>query len=81
MSAGQIDAAADLTPATKISSILDGRDYVVRLLVKQYHVLAAHGNQETVVNNLKQIHWILRLRPTVQNVTTKCMLCIIGKCK
>ncbi|XP_063368821.1 uncharacterized protein LOC134657197 [Cydia amplana] len=78
---GRIDAAAEVGPETKRPSILDGRDYIARLLVKHHHVLAAHGNQETVVNNLKQKHWILRLRPTVKNVTKKCMLCRIRKCK
>lgn len=77
---GRIDVAADVTPETKRPIILDGRDYTARLLVKHYHVLAAHGNQESIVNNLRQKYWITRIRPTVKNVASKCMFCRIRKC-
>ncbi|XP_049886494.1 uncharacterized protein LOC126380970 [Pectinophora gossypiella] len=78
---GRIDAAADVKPETKHPLILDGRHHVTRLLVRRHHVDAAHGNQETVVNNLKQKYYIIRLRPTVKYVTSKCMLCRIKRAK
>lgn len=78
---GRIDAAIDVSPETKAPVILDGRSYIARLIVRAYHIHAAHGNQEMVVNNLKQKYWIIKLRPTVKNVTSKCMICRIRKCK
>ncbi|XP_047988174.1 uncharacterized protein LOC125227843 [Leguminivora glycinivorella] len=76
---GRIDDAADVSPETKRPIILDGKDYITRLIVKSYHVSAAHQNQETVVNNLKQKYWITKLRPTVKNIASKCMICRIKK--
>jgi hypothetical protein len=78
---GCINAARDVDLETKRPIILDGKHPVTRLMVRHYHVKAAHGNQETVVNNLKQKFWIIRIRPTVKHVVSKCMLCRIRKCK
>lgn len=72
---GRIDAAADVLPEVKRPAILNGQNYITRLIVRHYHVNAAHGNQEMVVNDIKQKYWVIRLRPTVKNVVTKCMLC------
>lgn len=76
---GRIDAARDVDLQTKRPVILDGRNPIAHLIVRHYHVKAAHGNQETVVNELKQKYWIFRLRPTVKYVVSKCMLCKIRK--
>lgn len=76
---GRIGAALDILPETKQPVILDGRNHVARLIVKHHHVKAAHGNQETVVNNLKQKYWVIRIRPTVKNVSSKCMFCRIKR--
>lgn len=78
---GRIDAAADVLPDMKRPAILDGQNYTTRLIVRHYHVNAAHGNQETVVNEIKQKYWVIRLRPTVKNVVKKCMLCRLRTCK
>ncbi|XP_061726521.1 uncharacterized protein LOC133532048 [Cydia pomonella] len=78
---GRIDAAQDVPLATKRPIILDGRHPVARLLVRHQHVKAAHGNQEAVVNDLKQKYWLLRLRPTVKYVASRCMLCRLRKAK
>ncbi|KAL0881109.1 hypothetical protein ABMA27_002231 [Loxostege sticticalis] len=77
---GRIDAAADVTLEMKRPIILDGRHPVARLIVRHYHVKSAHGCQETVVNELKQSYWIIKLRPTVKTVVTQCMFCRIRKC-
>lgn len=79
--AGRIDAAAGVAPEMKRPVLLDGKNYITRLIVMHYHIKAAHGNQEMVVNELKQKYWISKLRPTVKNVVNKCMLCRIRKCK
>ncbi|XP_028169447.1 uncharacterized protein LOC114359319 isoform X2 [Ostrinia furnacalis] len=76
---GRIDAAANVSMEVKRPVILDGRHPVARLIVRHYHTRAAHGNQETVVNELRQRYWLLRLRPTVKAVVSRCMLCRIRK--
>lgn len=78
---GRADAAAGVPLDARRPVILDGRHAVARLLVRHQHVKAAHGNQETVVNDLKQRYWILRLRPTVKYVVSQCMLCRLRKAK
>ncbi|XP_026331205.1 uncharacterized protein LOC113238591 [Hyposmocoma kahamanoa] len=78
---GSIDAATDVDLEVKRPVIMDGRHPVAKLIVRHYHVQAAHGNQETVVNEVKQRYWLLRLRPTVKSVASGCMLCRIRKCK
>lgn len=54
---GRIDAASDVSLEVKRPVILDGRNPIAHLIVRHYHVNAAHGNQETVVNELKQKYW------------------------
>ncbi|XP_063377497.1 uncharacterized protein LOC134664680 [Cydia fagiglandana] len=76
---GRIDAVSDVPQEAKRPIILDGRHPTAKLLVKHYHVKAAHGHQEAVVNDLKQEFWIIHLRPTVKNVASRCMLCRLRK--
>lgn len=78
---GRINAASGVTSEMKSPIILDGSHHVSRLIVKHYHVKAAHANQETVVNDLKQKYWIIKLRPTVKYVASRCMLCRLKKAK
>lgn len=78
---GRIDAASNVGPETKKPIILEGRNYIVRLLVKYYHEKAAHGYNEMVVNELKQKYWIIRVRPTVKAVAAECLTCKINKAK
>uniref|UniRef100_A0A2H1VMV3 SFRICE_041469 n=1 Tax=Spodoptera frugiperda TaxID=7108 RepID=A0A2H1VMV3_SPOFR len=75
----RIEQAPGISPETKYPVILDGRSHVAQLIVRHHHVKAAHGNQEVVVNNVKQHYWIIRLRPTIKHVTSKCMFCRIKK--
>lgn len=77
---GRIGAAADISFDVKHPVILDGRSQVAKLIVRHYHVKAGHGNQEMVVNNLKQKYWLIRMRPTVKEIT-KCMLCKLRRVK
>ncbi|XP_023948869.2 uncharacterized protein LOC112053624 [Bicyclus anynana] len=76
---GRIDAATGIPREVKHPIILDGRHPIARLIVMHYHKKFAHGNHETIVNELKQRYWITRLRPTVRTVASKCMLCRIRK--
>ena len=78
---GRIDAARNVEFELKRPVILDGRDYLTKLIVRYYHSSFLHGNQETVVNELRQKYWILRIRPTVKEIASKCMFCRIRKAK
>ncbi|XP_063827161.1 uncharacterized protein LOC135076671 [Ostrinia nubilalis] len=78
---GRIDAVSDVALETKRPYILDGRHPTAKLIVRHYHVKAAHGNQEAVVNHLKQVYWIIRIRPTVKDVASKCFFCRLRKAK
>ncbi|XP_073950071.1 uncharacterized protein [Choristoneura fumiferana] len=78
---GRIDAAPEVALETKRPFILDGSHPTTRLLVRHYHVKAAHGQPESIVNDLKQKYWVIRLRPTVKYVASRCMLCRLRKAK
>lgn len=78
---GRIDAASGISLATKQPVILDGKNYISKLIVRHYHVKAGHGGQEMVVNELKQKYWITKLRPTVKTVVSGCNFCRIRKVK
>ncbi|XP_047024130.1 uncharacterized protein LOC124633081 [Helicoverpa zea] len=76
---GRINAAPEITPDVKQPVVLDGRSHITQLIVKHYHQRAFHGHQEIVVNELKQKYWIVRIRPTVKHVISKCTLCRIRR--
>ncbi|XP_063358825.1 uncharacterized protein LOC134648265 [Cydia amplana] len=65
--------------ATTSPIILDGRHPAVRLLIRHYHVEAAHAFNELVINELKQRFWILRCRSEVRMVARKCAYCLKRK--
>lgn len=76
---GRIDAAENVSLEYKRPAILDGRNYVSKLIIMHYHVRAAHANNETVINELRQRFWIIHLRPSVRNIASKCLICRIRK--
>ncbi|KAJ0184295.1 hypothetical protein K1T71_000718 [Dendrolimus kikuchii] len=71
--------AADVDQNVKTPVLLDGSHPVARLLVYQFHVKMGHANDETVINELRQHYWILRLRSTVRTVAHRCLFCKIRK--
>ncbi|KAJ0174641.1 hypothetical protein K1T71_009749 [Dendrolimus kikuchii] len=71
--------AADVDQNVKTPVLLDGSHPVARLLVYRFHVKMGHANHETVVNELRQHYWILRLRSTVRTVAHRCLFCKIRK--
>lgn len=78
---GRIDAVSDVALETKRPYIIDGRHPITKLIVRHYHVKAAHGNQEAVVNHLKQMYWVIRIRPAVKEVASKCFFCRLRRVK
>jgi transposase InsO family protein len=75
--AGRISAAPNISNETRSPILLDGRHAVARLLIHHYHKTMAHANVETVVNEMRQKYWILRLRPTTRTVAKCCLFCRI----
>ncbi|XP_059046616.1 uncharacterized protein LOC131842114 [Achroia grisella] len=76
---GRLDAVMGVTSEVKCPIILDGRHAVAKLIAKKYHEKYAHGNNETIVNELRQKYWLLNLRPTIRTVASKCLFCRIRK--
>ncbi|XP_059046033.1 uncharacterized protein LOC131841729 [Achroia grisella] len=74
-SEGRIDRVVGVEHATRRPTILDGKHRITRLLVEHYHRLALHGANELVVNELRQQFWILKLRPTVRSIASRCLFC------
>nr|XP_013189931.1 unnamed protein product [Amyelois transitella] len=78
---GRIGAVKEVQANAKNPIILDGRNHLSRLIVKNYHVQAQHSYNELVVNELRQKYWVLNLRPTVRTVASQCLVCRIRKAK
>nr|XP_012153196.1 PREDICTED: uncharacterized protein LOC105664201 [Megachile rotundata] len=76
---GRISSAENIPQTMKEPIILDGGHRYTRLLVLHYHQQANHGSTEAVVNELRQAFWILRLRPTVKTVASRCQVCRVNK--
>nr|XP_029717151.1 uncharacterized protein LOC115260358 [Aedes albopictus] len=45
------------------------------LLIRMYHVANAHQGLETVINNIKERHRILKIRSQVKKLTMSCIKC------
>ncbi|GBP84659.1 hypothetical protein EVAR_58882_1 [Eumeta japonica] len=66
---------------TKSPAVLAGEHPYTRLYIAWTHVNMHHGGVESVVNELRQRIWVLRLRPSVRSVIRSCLLCRIRKTK
>ncbi|XP_072939843.1 uncharacterized protein [Epargyreus clarus] len=75
LACGRIENAQGVDQLTKQPIILDGKDYIARLIVKHYHVNASHSGNEMVVNEMRQKYWLLKLRPTIRSVARQCLIC------
>ncbi|KAI8433045.1 hypothetical protein MSG28_013905 [Choristoneura fumiferana] len=78
---GRIDATREVSLTVKRPIILDGHDHITRLIVKHFHERAAHAFNEMVVNELRQRYWIIKLRPTVRAVASRCLHCKLRRVK
>lgn len=78
---GRIQAANDVPYEVKFPIILDGKNRYTRLMVQYYHEKFGHASPETVVNELRQKYWIIKLCPTVRSISSQCQWCRIQKAK
>ncbi|XP_062710697.1 uncharacterized protein LOC134288826 [Aedes albopictus] len=61
--------------------ILPRKHRVTELLVLDFHQRCQHGNSETVVNEIRQLYNIPRLRSVVKKVSRDCALCKIRRAR
>lgn len=78
---GRVSALEGVPAFKNDPIILDGSNYVTRLIVAHYHARHAHANTETVMNELRQKYWILRARVTLRTVASRCALCQLRRAK
>lgn len=71
--------SADLSEYAKHPILLPKNHQITKLIVMQYHIKYHHLNNETVVNEIRQIYSIARLRVVVKSVGRSCQFCKIRK--
>ncbi|XP_073960633.1 uncharacterized protein [Choristoneura fumiferana] len=71
----RIAAAADIEQEMYLPAVLDGDHHYCRLYIDWIHRRLHHSGVESVVNEVRQRYWILRLRPTVRTVIRRCQPC------
>ncbi|XP_055588828.1 uncharacterized protein LOC129741146 [Uranotaenia lowii] len=74
---GRIGAVADVAYDTRHPIILPKNHYVTHLIIFEFHKLFHHRNNETVVNELRQIYYIPRIRVLVRKISKNCPTCKI----
>ena len=75
-------AAAEYAPYdTRFPVILPKKHLITERLIELYHQRYAHGNRETVVNELRQRFYIPTVRATVFKVTQRCLVCKLRNAK
>ncbi|XP_062699419.1 uncharacterized protein LOC134284496 [Aedes albopictus] len=55
--------------------------YVTDLLILRFHRLYGHANTETVLNELRQLYCIPKMRSVVKKTVKKCMWCRVYRAK
>ncbi|XP_062708368.1 uncharacterized protein LOC134288235 [Aedes albopictus] len=78
---GRIGAAGDICYSVRHPIILPRKHQVTELLVYRYHQQYRHGNAETVVNEIRQMYNIPRLRLVVKKVSRDCPFCKIRRAR
>jgi hypothetical protein len=79
---GRIDLAENIHHDTKRPVILPRQHQITKLLMKCYHRIYHHRNNETVVNELRQKYYIPKLRVVLKSVIKhECQACKNRKAK
>ncbi|XP_065356235.1 uncharacterized protein LOC135950632 [Calliphora vicina] len=61
--------------------ILSGKHHVTKLIIMDYHRAYHHLNHETVLNEIRQIYFIVKLRAVYKSVRRNCQQCKIDNAK
>ncbi|XP_065356250.1 uncharacterized protein LOC135950646 [Calliphora vicina] len=61
--------------------ILSGKHHVTKLIIMDYHRAYHHLNHETVLNEIRQIYFIIKLRAVYKSVRRNCQQCKIDNAK
>ncbi|XP_053699022.1 uncharacterized protein LOC128745992 [Sabethes cyaneus] len=72
---GRMEASEDLSFDKKYPIILGRNHDITSLLILHYHERCAHGNRETVCNELRQKFHIPNLRTAIRQAVRECMKC------
>ena len=57
--------------------VLDSKNIITDMLIKQYHEKYYHGSNETILNEIRQKFWIIGLRKKLRSVVSNCTICKI----
>ncbi|XP_075150728.1 uncharacterized protein LOC142224831 [Haematobia irritans] len=55
--------------------ILPGNHYGTKLIISHYHRALHHCNHETVINEMRQKYFIIKLRASYKSIRRNCQLC------
>lgn len=55
--------------------LLDSKHKVVELLIRETHENMSHAGVQSVMCQLREKYWILRMRKTVREIISKCVIC------
>ncbi|XP_062714115.1 uncharacterized protein LOC134290905 [Aedes albopictus] len=75
----RIAPAKNLHYSVRFPVILLRKHRCTELIVEQYHRLYRHANSETVVNEVRQVYVIPKLRSVVKAVSRSCQFCKVRK--
>lgn len=70
---------ANVPEEMKFPAILPRYHYITELLILHYHCLYQHGNNETVINELRQRYHIPKLRVLCKSIIKSCQMCKVKK--
>ncbi|XP_062538374.1 uncharacterized protein LOC134206663 [Armigeres subalbatus] len=72
---GRISACEYATMDAQNPIILPRDHHITKLLVRDYHLRYHHRNHETVLNEIRQVYRIPKLRPLLRKVRSECQTC------
>lgn len=72
---GRLNNAIFMDENQRKPIILDPNHILTKLLIKQYHENVNHHGIETVISNLRQRFWIIKIRQAVKKSWKECQRC------
>lgn len=78
---GRIDKASCVNDWSKRPIILPSKHKITEQIVADYHETYQHGNNETVINQLRARYVIPKMRAVVRRVASACQECHVNKVK